>query len=154
MAQKDATECTMMMGEIATMQEDSIAIVVVIAPSEEEAQKYAEKVLTPYYTGYPQRMGFYYMRPILLSPVTKTIFLYTRENGQISDQSVVGFCKIASEPGSCIYFPCCKPSDRGDYCRHGNCRSCNKRRCKPEPNGTISIDNMPCGDGTGGDCCD
>jgi hypothetical protein len=75
-------ECVILRGEIATLEEDSIAMTIVIAPSEEEAKKHAEKVLNPYFSGYPQRIGFFYVGPIyLLQPVTKTVLLC--KNGEM-----------------------------------------------------------------------
>lgn len=81
--QKDATECIMMKGEIARMNEEPSAISIVIAPSEKEAQQYAEKVLEPYYSGYPQRLNFSFIQLLVLPPITKTVFLYTSEDGEI-----------------------------------------------------------------------
>jgi hypothetical protein len=142
---KEMKECKMIKGEVASLEGGTTAMTIVIAPSEKEAQEYAKKVLKPYYSGYPQRIGFFYVGPILLPPTTKTIFLYALEKGEINN--IVGFCKIANEGTGCIYYPCCDPLDRGDYCRNGNCLNCNSRRCKPNPDGTISIDNVPCGRG-------
>jgi hypothetical protein len=136
-----------MRGEVASLNEGSTAMTIVIAPTEKDAQEYAEKVLGPYYKGYPQRIGFFYIQTIFLpSPITKTVLLYTLEKGLISDYPL-GFCRIASEPGGCIYYPCCKPWDRGEHCRGGDCMHCNHRKCKSNPDRTMSIDNVPCGRG-------
>jgi hypothetical protein len=81
--QKDVTECVMMKGEVAKMNEYPSAISIVIAPSEREALRYAEEVLAPYYSGYPQRLNFSFIQSFLLPPVTKTVFLYTSKDGEI-----------------------------------------------------------------------
>ena len=151
---QEMKECTLIKGEVASLEAGTTAIAIVIAPSEKEAQEYAEKALKPYYSGYPQRIGFSYIGSILFLPTAKTIFLYDIEKGQVSEQNIVGFCRIAKETSGCIYYPCCKPSDRGEHCKRGDCLNCNSRRCKPYPDGTISIDNVPCGFGSGIDDCD
>lgn len=147
-----------MRGEVVSQDEGVAAVTIVIAPSEEEAQQYAKTVLEPYYKGHPQCINFSHIQPIFLSPITKTIFLYTLEDGQISEQKpekLPGFCKIANEPGGCIYYPCCKSSNRSENCQSNYCMDCDNRRCKPNPGGkTISIDNVPCGYDMGGDDCD
>jgi len=140
-------ECVIIRGEIASLNEGSTAMAIVIGPTEIEAQKYVEKVLNPYYKGYPQRIGFFYIQTIFLpSPLTKTVLLYTLEKGLISNDSP-GFCRIANTPSGCIYYPCCKPSDRGEHCRIGDCTNCNYRKCKLNHDGTINMDNVPCGRG-------
>ena len=142
-AGNELKECVMMMGRVSTLTEDSVAIAIVIASSEKAACEYAEQVLKPYYSGYPQRIGFFILDSyILFPPITKTIFLYTKKDGQINED-IVGSCEIENGPGGCIHYPCCNPSNRGWHCKIVDCTKCNHRKCKP----TASIDDVPCGRG-------
>jgi len=59
------------------------AITIVIANTETEAHKLAEKELEPYFSGWPDRMGFECLGPLLFPPVPTTIFLCTKGAGRI-----------------------------------------------------------------------
>jgi hypothetical protein len=76
-------EYSMVMGRVAKLNENPIATVIVIAPLQKEAEKLAEKELEPYSPGYPYRMGFNWLGPIMWIGAPKTIFLHTNENGRI-----------------------------------------------------------------------
>lgn len=71
---------------------------------------------------------------------------------QNNQEYPLGHCALASDFNGCIYYPCCKPSDRGEYCKTSDCRQCNGRKCKPNlDRKTINIDNVPCGCGASRD---
>lgn len=74
MTKKKVTDCVIVRGEIATMIE-TIATVEVIAPSEKEACEFAEETLKPYYSGYPQRIGFTIVEIVTSRPITKVLSL-------------------------------------------------------------------------------
>lgn len=61
-----------------------LAVAIIIAPTETEAQKFGEQELKPYFPGYPYRLGFENLGQILFPlPVPTTIFLCTQNAGRI-----------------------------------------------------------------------
>lgn len=129
----------MMMGEIVNSKLVTTALIIAVSPSEDEARSYIKKVLNPYLEN-SQCIEFSRMRFVSLSPVTRTIFLYTEKTGVGESASFFGFCDIG-----CVYYICCNPANRGEHCKGRNCYHCEHRRCKSNGDGTIDIDNVPCG---------
>ena len=133
-------ECVLLKGEV--LEESIMALV--IASSEEEARMALERVLKKHIVNSKGLTFLHCGQVPLEDPVTKLVFCSIR--GKIIDPSVKGFCPIAMDGhGGCVYYPCCNPLDRGSHCKDLQCTYCNHRRCKPNPDGTISIDNVPCG---------
>ena len=82
-------ECWMIKAEIRKMGDlFPLALVIAIASTEVEAHNLAEKELKPYFTGYPYRIGFENMGPIIFSPIPTTVFLYTQSEGWIKQNPI------------------------------------------------------------------
>lgn len=81
---KTLVECWMLMAEIRRLGEVfPLAVAIVIARTTEEAHKFGERELEPYFPGYPYRLGFSVIGSILLdsSSLPETVLFYTREGG-------------------------------------------------------------------------
>jgi len=85
MNNNDKKEFSMVMARIYPgLVADPIATVIVVAPSQTEAEKHAEEEMRPFLGDYPQRLLFTWLGQIEWTGAeATTVFLHTNENGRI-----------------------------------------------------------------------
>ncbi|MCK9578202.1 hypothetical protein M0R01_01755 [bacterium] len=52
-------------------------------------------------------------------------------------------CEIADKYGDCIYHKHYIPPSKGKRCKYIPCLDCDSKRCSINPDGTISINDIP-----------